>query len=109
MESSDFTIPSRAGYEPAHAVFSGPGYQFVARVTADNAEAAVAFGQMLWDALNPTVEHHSATTRTSGDTTRTDDGAERASAARTEVLRDDLWRPGATGCRKWPLASGARR
>ena len=56
MEESDFTIPMQIGYEMPLAVFSGPGYEFLARVGSDNAEPVLAFGRILWSELNPTME-----------------------------------------------------
>lgn len=52
----DFTIPTGLGYEPPQVVFSGPGYEFIARIGSDNAKPTLAFGQILWSELNPAME-----------------------------------------------------
>ncbi len=56
MENSDFTIPTELGYSPPRVVFSGPGCEYMARITAENAEPTIVYGRMLWSELNPTVE-----------------------------------------------------
>jgi len=56
IELSDFTIPTGLGYEPPQVIFSGPGYEFIARVGSDNADTILAFGRVLWSELNPAME-----------------------------------------------------